>query len=246
MGDSGRFARSLGSDPALRDVSFERTSGAADTLRRVRALPCDLVVTDRSTSVPEDLALAEELRLLRPGVPMVVVVPAATPKLITDAMRSRVLACLVEPVDEPDLAAIVRRALTEPDWNRGIEVVSARPGWMAVRANCRLLSRERLARFFERVGCSLPEEWHGEELVAFREVLRNAMEHGGSLDPDKAIEVSAVRTQRAIVYYVRDAGRAFRPDGLRAGFDLLIVRHIVDEVLFSEAGDEVMLVRRRS
>ena len=78
IGDSCRFVRTLSSEPALHGVSFEHTAGAADTLRRVRALPCDLVITDRSTPIAEDLALVEELRLLRPGVPVVVVAPDAT------------------------------------------------------------------------------------------------------------------------------------------------------------------------
>ena len=88
IGDSGRFARTLASDAGLRDVSFERTAGAADTLRRVRALPCDLVVTDRSTPIAEDLALVEELRLLRPGVPVIAVAPDATPTDVIEAMRA--------------------------------------------------------------------------------------------------------------------------------------------------------------
>jgi anti-sigma regulatory factor (Ser/Thr protein kinase)/CheY-like chemotaxis protein len=268
IGDSCRFVRTLSSEPALHGVSFEHTAGAADTLRRVRALPCDLVITDRSTPIAEDLALVEELRLLRPGVPVVVVAPDATPREVIEAMRARVLACFVEPIDEFELLGMVRRALDEADWQRGIEVVSARPGWISVRANCRLLTAERLVSFFTSLGASLPPEWRDEALLAFREVLLNAMEHGGGFDPDKAVEVSAVRTQRAVVYYVRDPGRGFRPEsvthaaigrpgddplahveerierGLRpGGFGLLIVRQIVDEVLFSEAGNEVVLIK---
>lgn len=268
IGDSGRLVRALASDPGLHDVAFERTAGAADTLRRVRALPCDLVITDRATPIAEDLALVEELRLLRPGVPVIAVAPDATPKDVIEAMRARVLACFVEPIDEHDLTAMVRRALEATDWQRGIEVCSARPGWISVRANCRLLSAERLVSFFSTLGASLPGDWREEALMAFREVLLNAMEHGGGFDPDKAVEVSAVRTQRALVFYVRDPGRGFRPEsmahaavghpgdeplahldvraeqGLRpGGFGLLIVRQIVDEVLFSEAGNEVLLIK---
>ena len=80
--------------------------------------------------------------------------------------------------------------------------------------------------------------------------------------------VVSLATQRAVVYYVRDPGRGFRPEsmthaaigrpgddplahiaerierGLRpGGFGLLIVRQIVDEVLFSEAGNEVVLIK---
>ncbi len=268
IGESGRFARSLAAAPGLQDVSFERTAGAAETLQRVRALPCDLVITDRATAITEDLALVEELRLLRPGVPVVVVAPGATSREVIDAMRARVLGCFVDPIDEHDLAAMVRRALEEPDWQQGIEVLSARPGWISVRANCRLLSAERLVQFFSAIEATLPTEWREGALFAFREVLLNAMEHGGGFDPEKAVEVSAVRTRRTLVYYVRDPGRGFRLEslshaaagsapgdalaqaearaerGLRpGGFGLLLVRQIVDEVLFSEAGNEVLLIK---
>jgi anti-sigma regulatory factor (Ser/Thr protein kinase)/ActR/RegA family two-component response regulator len=271
VGGSARYARTLGTAPGLEEASIERTAGPADTLRRVRALPCDLVITDRCTAIAEDLALVEELRLIRPGLPIVVVAPQATATEVIEAMRARVLGCFVDPVDEHDLVAMVRRALEEPDWQRGIDVVSARPGWISVRANCRLLSAERLVQFFSAVETTLPEEWRADALFAFREVLLNAMEHGGGFDPDKAVEVSAVRTRRAIVYYVRDPGRGFRPEaiehaavanpaddpaahvavraerGMRpGGFGLLLVRHVVDEVMFSETGNEVLLIKHTS
>jgi anti-sigma regulatory factor (Ser/Thr protein kinase) len=103
---------------------------------------------------------------------------------------------------------------------------------------------------------------------AFREVLLNAMEHGTGFDPDQVIDIAAVRTARAIVYYFRDPGPGFqrdrlphaaasrRPDdiekaaatreaqGLRpGGFGMLLVRQLVDEVLYNEAGNEVLLIK---
>jgi anti-sigma regulatory factor (Ser/Thr protein kinase) len=79
--------------------------------------------------------------------------------------------------------------------------------------------------------------------------------------------VAAVRTQRTVVYYVRDPGSGFQAGGLghaaaggdvdplahdaaRAaqglrpgGFGLLIVKNVVDEVIFSESGNEVLLIK---
>ena len=37
------------------------------------------------------------------------------------------------------------------------------------------------------------------------------MEHGAGFDPDKVIEVAAVRTARTIVYYFKDPGPGFNP-----------------------------------
>ena len=268
IGESMRFARGLAATPALAQLSFEKTLGEADTLRRVRAQPCDLVITDRAAPMPEDIAFVEELRLVRPGIPVILVAPLATPRDVIEAMRARVFGCVVEPVDERELATMVQRALEDPDWQRGIEVVSARPGWISVRVNCRLLSAERLLAFFATLEGSLPNDWRQEALFAFREVLINAMEHGGGFDADKSVEVSAIHTQRAVVYYVRDPGRGFRigelphaalsnpagdptahaavreQAGMRpGGFGLLLVRQIVDEVLLSEAGNEVLLIK---
>ena len=82
------------------------------------------------------------------------------------------------------------------------------------------------------------------------------------------IDVSAVRTERAVVYYFRDPGHGFdtaegsnpaiaspatdpiahlefrAAQGLRpGGFGLLLVRQLVDEVMYSEAGNEVLLIK---
>ncbi len=46
-------------------------------------------------------------------------------------------------------------------------------------------------------------------ITAFREVLLNAMEHGAGFDPDKVVEVAAVRTERTLVYYFKDPGPGF-------------------------------------
>jgi anti-sigma regulatory factor (Ser/Thr protein kinase) len=94
------------------------------------------------------------------------------------------------------------------------------------------------------------------------------MEHGAGFDPDLVVEVAAVRTRRTIVYYVRDPGPGFSredlshaavsnpPDdpmahmdrrdelGLRpGGFGLLVARQVVDEMIHSEHGNEVLLIK---
>lgn len=105
-------------------------------------------------------------------------------------------------------------------------------------------------------------------MTAFREILVNAMEHGGEFDPEQVVEVAAVRTKRTIVYYIKDPGPGFDPVqlphaapldeegdllvhaerraalGLRpGGFGLLLARKIVDEMIYSERGNEVLLIK---
>jgi hypothetical protein len=67
--------------------------------------------------------------------------------------------------------------------------------------------------------------------------------------------VVAVRSARALVFYVRDEGAGFERAQLPAlqsvpggrdpghGFDLLLSKMVVDEVMCSEHGNEVVLVK---
>ena len=105
-------------------------------------------------------------------------------------------------------------------------------------------------------------------MTAFREMLLNAMEHGAGFDPEKVIEVTAAQTARAIVFHFRDPGDGFdrndlshaaatptpadlvksamerAENGLRpGGFGMLIVRQIVDELVYNERGNEVLMIK---
>ena len=51
-------------------------------------------------------------------------------------------------------------------------------------------------------------------LVGLRAILLNAMEHGAAFNPEQMIEVTAVGTGRAFVFYVRDPGAGFRHEPL--------------------------------
>jgi CheY-like chemotaxis protein len=247
---------------------LEFSAGSAEAIRRVRDRAIDVVVTDPATSVDEDLALVAELRQLRPGLRVIVLAPEATQANVVDAIRANVFACFTSPFDHREIAAMAGTALAADNWRDGIQVVSGLPHWLTLRASCHLLTADRLVRFMTELQSSLP----GDQdllITAFREMLLNAMEHGGGFDPDEVIEVTAARTARAIVYHFRDPGGGFQaadvkctatatpdPDvvlatatrraelGLRpGGFGMLIVRHIVDELVYNERGNEVILIK---
>ena len=62
--------------------------------------------------------------------------------------------------------------------------------------------------FANELSARLPEDTRQEMMQAFREILLNAMEHGAAFNPEQVVEVTAVRTGRAMVFYVRDPGLA--------------------------------------
>lgn len=263
--------RSIGEALTETGCTFECAAGDADALRRIRRESFDVVLTSPLTTVEEDLALLEEVRSIRPGVKAIVLAPQSTPDDVIAALRARVFVCFTAPFGAVEIAEVASRAAAETDWRSDIEVLSARRGWVSLRVNCRMLTAERLVTFLREMRSDLPPAIHESLMLAFREVLMNAMEHGAKFDPEKVVEVAAVRTARAIVFYVHDPGTGFHlaaiphaavsnpPDdpmshmekreaqGMRAGgYGILMARNVVDELMYSEIGNEVLLIKHTS
>jgi anti-sigma regulatory factor (Ser/Thr protein kinase) len=122
--------------------------------------------------------------------------------------------------------------------------------------------------FAKELSARLPDDTRQETMQGLREILLNAMEHGAAFNPEQVVEVTAVRTGRALVFYVRDPGGGFRREslthtaianpaddpaahivhrqeqGMRAGgFGLLLAGGAVDELIYSEIGNEVLLIK---
>jgi len=244
----------------------ERAAGSADALRRLRQLAYDVVITDPSTSIEEDLALLAEIRQIRPGVKTIVMAPSSAPEEIISALRAHVFVCLTPPFNAEEIVDYASRAPAESDAD--IEVLSAQRDWISLRVNCSLLTAERVVLFLKQLRSELAEEPREQLMMAFREILMNAIEHGAAFDPEKVVEVAAVHTARTIVFYVRDPGPGFcleticnaaisnpsssptahmarrAEQGLRpGGFGILLARGVVDELIYSEVGNEVLLIK---
>jgi anti-sigma regulatory factor (Ser/Thr protein kinase)/CheY-like chemotaxis protein len=262
-------AAALKASPLLEGTEFDTATSDAEALRWLRIRCYDVVLSNPDTPVEDDLLFLEEARQARPGVRPIVLTDGAAAEQVIAALRSRVFAFFSAPWDLPEIADMTRRAVAATEWHEGIEVVSAKPEWISLRVNCGLLTVERLVRFLSELGRDLPETSRDEMMLAFREILVNAMEHGGEFQPEQVVEVMAVRTKRTIVYYVKDPGPGFDPGrlphaasgdpeeedllahaeqraelGLRpGGFGLLLARKIVDEMMHNEQGNEVLLIK---
>ena len=273
IGSFNELVDALHREPELHAHEIDTCEGAVEALHRLTSRAVDVVVTDPATSLREDVALCTLLRERRPGVRVIALAPAVAPDDVIAALRAHVFACFTAPFGMREVADMVRAALTAGDWRDGIEVVSGAPHWLTLRVSCRLLTADRLVRFMTELQSGLVDD-DGERdllLTAFREMLLNAMEHGGGFDPEQVIEVTAARTARAIVYHFRDPGPGFDPaalahatassapeavlataihrgeTGLRpGGFGMLIVRQVIDEVAYNERGNEVLLIKHLS
>ena len=227
----------------------------------------DLIVTGAKTSGREDVELLRKIRRLRPHIRLIILTDESTPADVIASMRERAFSYFSLPFSATSLADIVRIATREPCWDDGIEVVSATPEWISVIARCDQGTADRLVRFFEEIS-DLPEPEKEDVATAFREMLLNAIEHGGNFDPTQYVEISYVRTQKIILCRIKDPGQGFsleeihhaaadnpvydpirhtlvrEAQGLRpGGYGILLARHYVDELIYAEKGNEVLLIK---
>jgi anti-sigma regulatory factor (Ser/Thr protein kinase) len=268
IGSEAQVSREIGGALSAADFPMEYSAGHADALQRLRARAFGVVITSPDSTVEEDLALLEEMRAIRPGVKCIVLARHSTPDEVIAALRARVFACFTPPFDPGEIASLASEAASDSQWRDDIQVLSARPGWVSVRVNCRLLTAERLMTFAKELSAQLPEDTREEIMQAFREILLNAMEHGAAFNPEQVVEVTGVRTGRAMVFYVRDPGAGFRreslthaaianpavdpaahieqreAEGIRpGGYGLLLAAGTVDELIYNEIGNEVLLIK---
>jgi anti-sigma regulatory factor (Ser/Thr protein kinase)/ActR/RegA family two-component response regulator len=268
IGSDTEVSRKIGDSLAAAELPMEYSVGHADTLQRLRMRSFGVVITSPDSTVEEDLALLQEMRSIRPGVKTIVLARHSTPDEVIAALRARVFACFTPPFDVGEIANLACRAASDSQGREDIQVLSAKPGWVSVRVNCRLITAERLMTFANELSGQLPQDTRQEMMQAFREVLLNAIEHGAAFNPEQVVEVTAVRTGRAMVFYIRDPGAGFRPESLThaattnpaddpaahimrrevegmrpGGYGLLLAGGTVDELIYSEIGNEVLLIK---
>jgi CheY-like chemotaxis protein/anti-sigma regulatory factor (Ser/Thr protein kinase) len=247
---------------------FESARDGLEGLQRVEAEPWDLVITDVVMPGLDGLALLARIRQLRPETRVVVMTVASTAENIIDAIRKNAFAWFSKPFTLDAVREMVDHALAETDFGDDIEVISASPNWLGLRLRCRMETATRILQFIREMDLRLPPEQKEDVVVAFREILLNAIEHGGGNDPDKRVRIQYVRAKHALLYYVQDPGRGFSLDalnhaaaahperppeehigvrqgmGMRAGgYGILITRALVDELIYNDAGNEVLLIK---
>jgi anti-sigma regulatory factor (Ser/Thr protein kinase)/ActR/RegA family two-component response regulator len=236
-------------------------------LALVRQKSFDLIVTGAKTSGREDIELLRKIRLVRPHTRLIILTNKSTPSDVISSMRERAFSYFVEPFSLDTLAHMIHMAAAGPCWDDGIEVVSATPEWIRILARCDLKTADRLLQFLNEIA-DLPDPERNEVAMAFREMLMNAIEHGGRLDPNKFVEIEYVRARHMVSCRITDPGSGFtldeiphaaiaNPDddpirhialreqqGMRpGGFGVLLAQQLVDQLIYGQDGNEVLLIK---
>jgi DNA-binding response OmpR family regulator len=236
-------------------------------LSLVRDSPFDLIITGQKTREIEDVKLLREIRSVRPHVRMIILTDESTPAEVIDVVRAGVFSYFCPPYTRGVLANMVHLAMTQPEWDDGIEIVSATPNWVRLIVRCDLATADRLMQFL-RAGSTLREGDREDVIFAFHEILLNAMEHGAHFDPSHYVEVAFLRGRQVMICRVKDPGQGFsleeirhaafnsppgdlfshiavrEEQGLRpGGFGVMLAKKLVDEVIYSENGNDVLLIK---
>ncbi|HVP49037.1 MAG TPA: response regulator [Bryobacteraceae bacterium] len=237
-------------------------------LALIEATPYDLVLADLTLPGLDGLALLQRTRQLRPAARVVVITDSWTPEDVVRSIREQAFAYFSKPLAMGTVVDIVASALHGSSRNDDIQLLSGRAQWLGVRMRCKIETADRIVQFLRELPADLAHTDRENIAAAFREILVNAIEHGGGSDPKKWVYITYVRTARDILYYVRDPGKGFslgdlphaaisNPDGsptghaevrdrlgLRpGGFGILLTRQLVDELIYNEAGNEALLIK---
>jgi len=252
-------------DPKLWAIHHAPNNEAA--VDRIRTEAFDLVLTAEKTSGREDLELLAKIRRTRPHTRLIILTMDSTPADVITAMRKHAFSYFSKPFSEETLARMISSAAEEPCWDDGIEVIAATPEWIRLMARCDLKTADRLLHFLNEIA-DLPEPEKEYVSTACREMLLNAIEHGAGLDPSKDVDIEYIRARHMITCRITDPGPGFILDeiphaaianpaddplhhieireqkGMRpGGFGVLMAQQLVDQVIYGQDGNEVVLVK---
>jgi two-component system, OmpR family, response regulator len=229
----------------------------------------DMLLLDLGLPGMSGLDVLAELSSL-PDPPRVAVVTADdTPHTLLRAVRGQCYRYLTKPFAPNTIVEVVAEVLAAPPLaSLPIEVVSARPEWVEILAPCTIAIVDRIESFMMQLETNLPVAERESVAQAFRELLLNAIEWGGKLDPSRKVRISCLRARRMVLYRIADPGQGFDIDGLThsavcnpaddplhhavvreekgirpGGLGIAMTRELVDELIYNEARNEVVFVK---
>jgi CheY-like chemotaxis protein len=239
----------------------------AQALRNIERASFDLAFLD--IWMPELTGL-EVLARVRAGdshPKIVIMTSGGTPETLLRAVREQAYEYLSKPFPPKEAVEVAQRALKQ-NASPPIEVISAKPHWVELLIPCTREAAERIQAFLMKLQADLPDEVRNTIGLAFRELLLNAVEWGGKLDPNRKVRIAHVRSSRMLLYRIADPGPGFSFEALAhaavgqpgeepfahvmvrdqlgirpGGFGITMIRAIADELLYNEAQNEVIFIK---
>ena len=190
-----------------------------------------------------------------------------TPESVLGAVREQAYEYLSKPFPPKQAVEVATRALGQ-DSSGPIEIVSAKPHWVELLIPCTRDAADRVQSFLMKLDADLPDDQRYMIGMAFRELVLNAVEWGGKLNPNRKVRIAYVRSSRILLYRIADPGPGFNFKGLDhaavgqpaeepfahvsvrdqlgirpGGLGIAMTRAIADELLYNEAQNEVIFIK---
>ena len=278
-GDAVRHVLVVDDDGALRhaiaallDQAGYRTAQARDgreALSKLQQEAVDLLLLDIGLPGMSGLDILAQIRSQAAPPPVIMMTADDTPETLLQSFRAQAQRFIRKPFPPRRIVEIVSDVLAAPALaSLPIEVVSAVPEWVEIVAPCALEVGERVREFVMQLDATLTVDVRESVAQAFRELLTNAIEWGGHLDPQRMVRISCIRTRRMLLYRIADPGEGFDISGLAhaaisnpeddplahdrvreamglrpGGLGLVLTRAFVDDVIYNEKRNEVVLVK---
>jgi len=253
----------------LRDANYAVTAAkdGIDALRKVQRMDFDLVFLDIWMPGMSGLEVLACIRSGKSHPKVVIMTSDSAPETLLRAVREQAYDYISKPFPPKEAVEVAQRALEEGS-SPPIEVISARPHWVELLIPCTRDAAERIQSFLLKLEADLPDDLRNSIAMAFRELVLNAVEWGGKLDPNRKVRIAQVRSSRMLMYRIADPGPGFSFDGLShaavgqpigqpsahvnlrdemglrpGGFGILMTRALADELLYNEAQNEVIFIK---
>jgi CheY-like chemotaxis protein/anti-sigma regulatory factor (Ser/Thr protein kinase) len=191
-----------------------------------------------------------------------------TAETLLQSLREKAYLFIAKPFDPKDLIQLIKTALESPSEPDHIQIVSAQPNWVELRFPCEMQTASRIENVVDHLNSSLPPRVRQSLGLAFHELLMNAIEWGGHLDPTSQAQIDYLRTDKFLMCRIADPGTGFNPNrmdhaaatydsgdplaachvreerGMRpGGYGIQLVKSLVDELVYNEAHNEVVMVK---
>jgi CheY-like chemotaxis protein len=236
-------------------------------LNAIKATSFDLVFLDIWMPQLSGLEVLARIRGQARCPRVIVMTSDSTPETLLRAVKEQAYDYINKPFPPRQAVEAAERAFSD-NQAPAIEVLSARPHWVELLIPCTREAAERIQIFITKLEADLPGELRQTIGLAFRELLLNAVEWGGQLDPNRKVRIACVRSPRMLMFRIADPGPGFSFQGLShaavgqpesepvahmavrdergirpGGFGILMTKASADELLYNEAQNEVIFVK---
>lgn len=239
----------------------------AEALRKIEQTNFALAFLDIWMPELNGLEVLARVRAGESHPKIIIMTSDSTPETVLRAIREQAYEYLSKPFPPKEVVEVAKRALKQHA-SPPIEVISARPHWVELLIPCTREAAERIQSFLMKLEADLQDDLRDTIGMAFKELLLNAVEWGGKLDPNRKVRIAQVRSSRMLLYRVADPGPGFSFKGLAhaavgqpvqeptahlavrdqlglrpGGFGIAMTRAMADELLYNEAQNEVIFIK---